>query len=70
MTSSIEFDYIPVLGEGLKVSIKMPQKCTVRKIIKGESEFNRLSRKKDKEVGLAKSCKECNFETYGNKKNT
>ena len=44
----------------------MPQKFAICKIIKDESELNQLRR--NKEVGLAKSCKECNLVVYGSKK--
>ena len=46
----------------------MPQECTICKVIKDESEFSWLNR--NKEVQLAKSCRECNSKKYEEKKRT
>ena len=44
----------------------MPQACTICKVLKDESEFNQI--KRNNEVRLAKSCRECNLKKYEEKR--
>ena len=44
----------------------MPQACTMCKVLKDESEFNQI--KRNNEVRLAKSCRECNSKKCEEKK--
>ena len=44
----------------------MPQVCTMCKLLKDESEFNQI--KRNNEVRLAKSCRECNSKKNQKKK--
>ena len=44
----------------------MPQVCTMCKVLKNESEFNKI--KRNNEVRLAKSCRECNLKKIRRKK--
>ena len=44
----------------------MPQACTMCKVLKDESEFNQI--KRNNEVRLAKSCRECNSKICEEKK--
>ena len=44
----------------------MPQVCTMCKVFKEESEFNQI--KRNNEVRLEKSCRECNSKKYEEKK--
>lgn len=55
-----------MLVKGYKVTINMSQICTICEIIKDKSEVNQL--KRNKEVRLTKSSKDCNLEMYENKK--
>ena len=44
----------------------IPQICTISKVLKGESEFNQI--KRNNEMRLAKSCRECSLKKYEEKK--
>ena len=46
----------------------MPQVCTMCKVLKDESEFNQV--KRNNEVRLAKSCRQCNSKKYAEKRKT
>ena len=44
----------------------MPQACTICKVLKDKSEFNQI--KRNNEVRIAKSCRECNSKKYEEKR--
>ena len=44
----------------------MPQACIICKVLKDESEFNQI--KRNNEMRLAKSCRECSLKKYEEKK--